>query len=169
MISLFFLGTVAATVSFAVVEPATKAATKKVIAEVVPDAMGHMMSAPNVDIESLRDPFASFLAMVEMRGRQAIMDRQSRMEDRMREPLEDFDLSELKLVAIMEVGDDKVAMVEDVSGMGFLVRRGNYMGKHSGRIERISDESVFLVEQMLNPAGDVVDNQVELTLKEVNQ
>jgi type IV pilus assembly protein PilP len=43
------------------------------------------------------------------------------------------------------------------------------MGKNNGRVEKITDDSVYLVEQVVNPAGDIVDRQVTLTLKEVNE
>jgi len=42
------------------------------------------------------------------------------------------------------------------------------MGTNNGRIEKIDNNTVYLVEQVLNPAGEIVDHQVTLTLKEVN-
>ncbi len=137
--------------------------------EEIPEAMRHMVKGPDVDIESLRDPFQSYLALVASRGRQVLAERQARLANRQREPLEDFDLSTLKLVAIMKMGQQRVAMVEDPEGKGHIVRRGNYMGKNNGRVEKITDDSVYLVEQVVNPAGDIVDRQVTLTLKEVNE
>jgi len=135
----------------------------------IPDAMKHLVKGPDVDIESLRDPFASYLALVASRGRQTLTERQSRLASRDREILETFDLTTLKIVATMRMGEDRVAMIEDGTGKGYIVRRGNYMGKNNGRIEKITDNSLYLVEQIVNPAGDIVDRQVTLTLKEVNQ
>jgi len=135
----------------------------------IPEAMRHMAKGPNVDIASLRDPFQSYLALVASRGRQVLAERQARLANRQREPLEDFDLTTLRLVAIMKMGQQRVAMVEDPQGKGHIVRRGNYMGKNNGRVEKITDDSVFLVEQVVNPAGDIVDRQVTLTLREVNE
>jgi len=135
----------------------------------IPDAMKHLVKGPDIDIESLRDPFASYLALVASRGRQSLAERQSRLASRAREVLETFDLATLKLVATMRMGEDRVGMIEDGTGKGYIVRRGNYMGKNNGRIEKITDSSLYLVEQILNPAGDIVDRQVTLTLKEVNQ
>ncbi|MDX8401397.1 MAG: pilus assembly protein PilP [Mariprofundaceae bacterium] len=137
--------------------------------ETVPDAFRHMVKAPDVDIESLRDPFASYLALVEQRGRAALLERQSRMSNRPREALENFDLATLKLVAIFKKGEDRVAMVQDASGKCYIVRRGNYMGKNNGRIEKITDDTLYLVEQVLNPAGEITERQVTLTLKEINE
>ena len=144
------------------------AATDAAMDEAASDAMKRLTKAPDIDFENLRDPFASYLALVAQRGRAALIERQSRLESRPREALENFDLSTLKLVAIFSMGEERVAMIEDATGKGYVVRRGNYMGKNNGRIEKISEDTVYLVEQVLNPAGEITDQQVTLTLKEVN-
>jgi len=144
-----------------------KMPVKKADAE-IPDAMKHMVKGPDVDIESVRDPFSSYLALLASRGRKILAERQLRLASRKREILETFDLEALKLVATMHMGEDRVAMIEDGRGMGYIVRRGNYMGKNNGRIEKITDNGLYLVEQIINPAGDIVDRQVTLTLNEVN-
>ncbi len=135
----------------------------------LPDAFRHMVKAPELDFENMRDPFQSYLALVRQRGRAALLERQSRMSNRPREALENFDLATLKLVAIFKKGKDRVAMVQDATGKGYIVRPGNYMGKNSGRIEKITDDTIYLVEQVLNPAGEITERQVTLTLKEVNE
>jgi type IV pilus assembly protein PilP len=156
--------------AFAVtLKPATPAANEVIPDEAVPDAMQHLLKAPEIDFANLRDPFASYLTLVAQRGQAILNERRLRNEKREREVLENFDLSTLKLVAIYSMGEDQVAMVEDASGRGYTIRRGNYMGKNNGRIEKIEFDTVYLVEQIINPAGDVVDNQVTLTLKEVNK
>jgi len=136
--------------------------------EEFPDAMQHMVTAPDINIASLRDPFASYLEKVASRGRSSLVENQLHLTNREREKLEDFDLSTLSLVAIFSMGGERVAMIQDGTAKGFIVRRGNYLGKNNGKIEKITDETVFLVEQVLNPAGDIIDRQVSLTMKEVN-
>lgn len=42
------------------------------------------------------------------------------------------------------------------------------MGKNNGRIEKIGNQNLYLVEQVLNPAGEITDRQVTLTLNTVN-
>jgi type IV pilus assembly protein PilP len=156
--------------AFAVtLEPATPADKEAIPDEAIPDAMQHLLKAPEIDFANLRDPFASYLALVAQRGQAILSEQRLRFENREREILENFDLSTLKLVGIYSMGEDQVAMVEDASGKGHTIRRGNYMGKNNGRVEKIEFDTVYLVEQILNPAGDVVDNQVALTLKEVNR
>ena len=136
--------------------------------EPLPDAMQQLAIAPEMDIASLRDPFSSYLAQVAARGQELIKQNQAKLKNRVKEPLEDYDLSTLTLVAIYQMGENKVAMVEDASGVGHMVKPGNYMGKNNGRIEKISEDSLYLVEQVLNPAGEVIDQQVKLTLQDLN-
>jgi len=151
-------------------QPAPSAATPTdtEIEDAIPDAMQHAVKGPDIDFENLRDPFHSYLSVVAERGQQLLNERLSSISNRKREPLESFDLATLKLVAIYKMGEHRVAMIQDSTGQGYMVRRGNYMGKHNGHIEKISDDTVFLVEQVLNPAGEVTDRQVTMTLKEVN-
>jgi len=147
-------------------EPAGKSTLHE---NAIPDAMQHLVRGPDVDIESLRDPFASYLALIAARNRTLLTNHQSHLAKREHEVLEAFDLATLKLVATMRMGKDRVAMIEDSSGKGYIVRRGHYIGKNNGRIKKITDDSLYLTEQIINPAGDIVERQVTLTLKEVNQ
>ena len=153
----------------ATLEPAVPAGKEVVPDKAVPDAMQRLLKAPEIDFANLRDPFASYLSLVAQRGQTILDERRLRLENRERELLENFDLSTLRLVGVYSMGEDQVAMVEDATGAGYTVRRGNYMGKNSGRIEKIDNNTLYLVEQVINPAGDIVDNQVTLTLKEVNE
>ena len=136
----------------------------------VPNAMGHLVTAPEIDFANLRDPFASYLARVAPKKQSStLQNNQMMLNNRKREKLEDFDLDTLKLVAIFSMGGERVAMVEDSTNKGYIVRRGNHIGKHNGKIEKIDTETVYLVEQVFNPAGDIIDRQVTLTMKEVNE
>lgn len=157
---------VSATAVFAAPAPAAQEQKEELEAGT---AMEHLAKAPPIDFDNLRDPFSSYLTRVAARGAALVEEQMSRHAEREPELLENFDLSTLKLVAIYSMGEDRVAMIQDATGKGYVVRRGNYMGKNSGRIEKIDLDTIHLVEQSINPAGDVVDNQVTLTLKEVNE
>ncbi len=137
--------------------------------EAIPDAMQHLVKAPNIDFENLRDPFASYLATVALRGRLLLAEKQSKLANRARQPLEFFDLGSLTLTGIFSMGKKRVAMVQDNQGQGYTVTRGDYMGKNNGLVEKIDLDTLYLVEQVVNPAGDIIDHQVTLTLKELNE
>jgi len=135
----------------------------------MPDAMQHLVTAPEIDFANLRDPFSSYLARVTTHGQSALLENQLRLSNRERQPLENYDLDSLRLVAIFSMGGERVAMIEDTTNKGFILRRGSYLGKNNGKIEKITGDTVFLVEQVLDPAGDIIDRQVTLTLNEVNE
>jgi len=143
--------------------------TSKPDSEAVPDAMQHLVKAPDINMETLRDPFASYLATVALRGRLLLAEKQSKLANRTRQPLEFFDLSTLTLTGIFSMGEKRVAMVQDNQGQGYTVTRGDYMGKNNGIIEKIDLDTLYLVEQVVDPAGDIIDHQVTLTLSEVNE
>lgn len=137
--------------------------------EAIPDAMQHIVQAPDINFEALRDPFASYLATVALRGRLLLAKQQSKLANRIRQPLELFDLSTLTLTGVFSMGEKQVAMIQDNQGQGYTVARGDYMGKNSGRVEKIDQRTIYIIEQVVNPAGDIIDHQVTLTLAEVNE
>jgi len=132
--------------------------------------MSRLIKAPNIDIANIRDPFLSSFEKNRLEESTRFKSRkQLPVNKRKRDALEFFDLSTLSLVATFQKkGHAWVASVQDSTGKGYTVRRGDYVGKRGGRIEKIDDKTVYLVEQMLNPEGKVIDRQVTLTLAEVN-
>ncbi len=135
----------------------------------IPDALKHMVKAPEIDFANLRDPFVSYLARVAASHQASLLEKKRIMANRNRDPLEKFDLDVLRLVAIFSMGGERVAMIEDAAKKGYIVRQGNYMGKNNGKIDKIDDNTIFLTEQIFNPAGDIVNHQVTLTMKELNE
>ena len=69
-------------------------------------------------------------------------------------PLQEYDLSQLKLTAIIVIGEERsFAMVEDSAGKGFTLRKGTYIGKRGGRVKRIQTDRV-IVEEPLSPYAE---------------
>jgi len=145
------------------------AAPVQPIDSTLPNAMQHMVKAPAIDYANLRDPFASYLARVTSHNEAISAHTPAQQNNRKREKLEDFDLATLRLVAIFSMGGERVAMIEDSTTKGYIIRRGNYLGKNNGKIEKITNDTVFLVEEVRNAARDLIDRQVSLTLNEVNE
>ncbi|MDX8388073.1 MAG: pilus assembly protein PilP [Ghiorsea sp.] len=138
--------------------------------EAIPDAMARLMTAPKIDLENIRDPFLSSFEKARIEEAKRFNNRKTLPAyKRKREVLEYFDLTTLTLVGTFQKrGHDWVASVEDSTGKAYTVHRGNYMGKRGGQIEKIDGKTIYLVEQRMNPAGEIVDRQVTLTLAEVN-
>jgi Tfp pilus assembly protein PilP len=62
-----------------------------------------------------------------------------------RTPLQEYDLSQLKLTAIIWLGSDESrAMVEDSAGKGFTVQKGTYIGKRGGKVKVIHKDRVVV-------------------------
>ncbi len=132
----------------------------------MPDAMRHMATAPQFDLDRLRDPFASYIALITKHQEKVLQDRREKANARPKEPLEAFDLSSLRLVAIYAIHGQQVAMVEDNEGTGHTVRVGDYMGKYNGKVTAIDASGVHLLEEMINPKGKLEHKETLLALPE---
>lgn len=129
----------------------------------LPDAMRHLVTAPRFDLEHLRDPFASYLDLVARHNEQMLQRRMAeRRAARPKEPLEAFDLSTLRLVAVYTIHGTRVAMVEDNEGKGHTIHVGDYMGKYSGRVTAIDEAGIHLLEEVVNPKGKLVHKKTLL-------
>jgi len=113
-----------------------------------------LIHRPNIIIASLGDPFYSYLIKEEMKNKEAI-DKLSRNEKRKREVLENFELGSLKFSGIYSISNKRYATVEDVSGKGYIVSTGNYIGKNNGKISKISKDFITINEKILDPRGDL--------------
>lgn len=82
-----------------------------------------------------------------------------------RTPLEKIDLSQLKLVSILTRPDGRLAMVEEASGRGYLVKKGTYLGINSGKVISIQKDRLQVEEQIENVYGQVTPRMRELKLQ----
>jgi type IV pilus assembly protein PilP len=60
--------------------------------------------------------------------------------------LEKFDLSQLKLTAVLRTPKSAVAIVEETSGRGFVVKTGTRIGLNSGRVVDILMDRIIIQE-----------------------
>ena len=72
---------------------------------------------------------------------------------RPRQHLEGFRLSDLAWGGLLSRGADRRALVRDGDGEVHQVRVGDYLGGHHGRVQRIGDASIELVELVPDGAG----------------
>jgi type IV pilus assembly protein PilP len=102
-----------------------------------------------------RDPFRSFAAIF-------VEQKKGPVKSQLATLLGQYSLEELKLMAIVQSGDYPRAMLKDPTGRGWVVKRGDYIGKaevvHSGgpngsdymlnwRVDRIRDGDIVLVRE----------------------
>jgi type IV pilus assembly protein PilP len=106
------------------------------------------------DPRGKRDPFRSF---------QFVDD--DRPESREFGPLEDFELGQLELSAVIWDANNPRALILDPGGRAFIVREGSQIGKNSGQVIHIGDNLVLVKETYENLAGERTTKDVELRIR----
>jgi type IV pilus assembly protein PilP len=102
-----------------------------------------------------RDPFRSYR-----------WERQARLsESATRGPLEQFDLGQLSVVAVVWHTDKARALIEDPSGRAYVVSEGTAVGKNQGRVIHIDDNLVLVKETYVNFEGEETTKDVELRIR----
>ncbi len=102
-----------------------------------------------------RDPFRSFI--VERLAQSA--------SEQTRGPLEFFELSQLKLVAVVVSQDNPHALVYDPSGKGYIVSVGTKIGKREGHIVEMSQSSMTVRETQEDVYGDLTARNIEMKIR----
>lgn len=101
-----------------------------------------------------RDPFRSFV----------IENAKNQRQDR--GPLEQFELAQIALVAVVWDTSKPRALVQDPSGRAFIVSEGTAVGKNEGRIIRIGDNSVVVKETYVDYLGERTEKDIELHVRQ---
>jgi type IV pilus assembly protein PilP len=81
------------------------------------------------------------------------------------EPLCQWDLDQLTLVAVVTGSDSPVAMVEDPQGIGYIVHRNARIGKQGGKVSSILKEAITVTEFWTAPDGKTTPNVINVGLK----
>ena len=68
-------------------------------------------------------------------------------------PLEKVDLSQLKLVGVINAASGNRALVEEASGKGYIVKKGTYIGIHAGRVVEILSDRIVVEEEVETTLG----------------
>jgi type IV pilus assembly protein PilP len=79
-------------------------------------------------------------------------------------PLEQIDLGQLKLVAIVASASGNRALVEQSSGKGYILKPGTYVGLNSGKVVDITIEKVTIEEEYEDVYGKTITQKKEITL-----
>lgn len=74
-----------------------------------------------------------------------------------------FEPGQLTLVAVMFSGDRRIAMVEDVTGKGYLLNEGMPIGRR-GVVSRIDGDQVTVIETAHTRAGRKLENTIVIRL-----
>ena len=88
-----------------------------------------------------------------------------RMKRAIRSPLENIDLSQLKLVGIVISESGNKALLEDATGKGYTIKNGTYIGKKGGKVIEITKDKVLIEEEFENELGKINIKKTELKLQ----
>ena len=79
-------------------------------------------------------------------------------------PLQKYDLSQLKLVAILVGKGEGRAMVEDAEGKGYIIEKGVYVGRNFGKVKAVLKDRVIIEERYKDYMGKVKEKEIVLQL-----
>ena len=105
-----------------------------------------------------RDPFLPFIAIM------PFVDKGGQEEAQLTE-LQKYQLSQLKLVAIMKVNERRLAMVEDPEGKGHTLYVGTLVGRNNGKVTAIEEKKVVIEEKRRDILGNITTQIKELVIK----
>jgi type IV pilus assembly protein PilP len=102
-----------------------------------------------------RDPFEALALKVQ----------QKRRPRENLSPLERYELGQLSLVGVVWNVKDPRAMVEDATGLGYVVRVGTPIGPNDGKIKEIKPSEIVIEENYIDFYGARKNRQVSMRLK----
>lgn len=85
------------------------------------------------------------------------------------EPLCQIDLDELRLVAVVSGDANPVAMVEDRTGTGHVIRRNTKVGKQAGKVTAILRDCIVVTSFVVGPDGRAQPNRQNLCVSTEGQ
>jgi len=79
-------------------------------------------------------------------------------------PLQKYEISQLKLVAIISTPDGNIGLVEDSAGKGYFLKKGTEIGKNDGKVTKIFNDRVIVEEAYQDVFGQTKVNEIPLFL-----
>jgi len=134
------------------------AAQKKAAAAAAPEAAPVAAYQYAYNPLGKRDPFRSPIDDIKNQN-------QGSQLEACNEPLCQWDLDQLILVAVVTGDANPIAMVEDPQGRGYIIKRNTKIGKQGGKVTQILRDSVTVTEFWTAPDGKVNPNPVSMRLK----
>ena len=104
------------------------------------------------DVRGKRDPFRSVFWVVETAHAP-------------RGPLEQYELGQLAVAAIVWETDRPRALIQDPSGSAYVVKEGSKVGKNEGLVIHIGDNLVLVKETYIDFAGEQSTQDVEMRIR----
>lgn len=109
----------------------------------------------------LRDPFEATVDIEEEEPQENLL---SPDKTRPRQPLEAFPLDTLRMVGVLEQGENLWGLIEDPKQVVHRVQVGNYMGQNEGNITGISEGEIYLVEIIPDGIGGYIERDASIAI-----
>jgi len=109
----------------------------------------------------LRDPFEAAIDIEEEADKEDLL---SPDKSRPRQPLEAFPLDTLRMVGVLEQGENLWGLIEDPKKVVHRVQVGNYMGQNEGAITGITEGEIFLVEIIPDGVGGYLERNASIAI-----
>lgn len=110
-----------------------------------------------------RDPFRGLF--IESADANAVVNPEEEVIKGCTEPLCQYDLDELSVVAVVSGDANPLAMVEDKAGTGFVVRRNTRMGKQGGKVTQVLRDCIVVTSFITGPDGKAQPNKQNMCVK----
>ena len=101
------------------------------------------------------DPFKSFIQFTPLRS----SSRKVPLT-----PLERYEITQLKLVAVISAPEGNIGLVEDSAGKGYFLKKGTWIGKNEGKVKTILKDRVVIEEVFQDILGQTKANEISLLL-----
>jgi len=101
------------------------------------------------------DPFKPFILEIKRTKEEA---------DKTLQPLQRYELSQLKLVGIIWNIDNPRAVVEDSAGKGYIISKGSFIGSKQGKVTDILKDEVVIAEESADIFGETKTRSIRIKL-----
>lgn len=122
--------------------------------KVLPVLAPEEQTKPAYQVMGLRDPFQAFETSLSA----------EEAKKNITDPLQRLSLSQIGIVGVI-LGKEKRALIQEASGMGYIVREGTLLGENSGIVTRITADGVTIKQHFKDYMGRVSTREVVLSLK----
>ncbi len=139
-----------------VVAPQSKSHSNKKSAAVKKKKKKKESSVYTYNAVGKRDPFRTYFSEIE--SEEVVRDKLTELQQ--------YDLDQLKLVAVVVGTATPKAMLEDPTGKGHVVKNGTLVGKHWGQVKHIRRGEIIIQEEFRDFTGRRVTHLVPMKLPE---
>lgn len=85
---------------------------------------------------------------------------------RRKEPLESFPLDSLKMVGLLQQEEQTWGLIKDPNGTIHRIQPGNYAGENNGKIQRVGESSIDILELVPDGLSGWINRDAKLAMRE---